>query len=104
MEAKHTATPWKLEYIGKTVRVVTDEPGADYGDDVAVLPNTEQCVVDAEFIVRACNAHDDLVKALKSLLGYADAMHRAQAHEEGREIDYETFPDARAALAKAGAA
>lgn len=101
MEAKHTAGPWKLEYIGKTVRVVTDEPGADYGDDVAVLPNTEQCTADAAFIVRACNAHDELVEAAKS----AEAIFARQ-----KWVDGSTDPEAaalrklRTALASAGAA
>lgn len=58
---------------------------------------------DLEFMCRASNAHEDLVKQLTSLLGYADAMHRADAHQEDRVIDYITFPEARAALAKAGA-
>ena len=111
----HTATPWDvgasktevLEYNGGKgpFRLIAQ---AWQGDQITGAGSTgisqDEAEANAAFIVRACNAHDDLVKALKNLLDYADGMHRAQAHEEGHDIDYETFPEARAALAKAGAA
>lgn len=56
---------------------------------------------DAVFIARACNAHDDLVRALFWALPYAERAHTA----EHGAADTETAASvlhARAALAKAG--
>lgn len=64
----HTALPWvavgQLVTAGDTLkapviaRCLKDDIGR-HG-----LPRSE-CVANAEFIVRACNAHDDLLAALK---------------------------------------
>ena len=51
--------------------------------------------------IQLAAAAPELLEALKSAVAYADAMHRAQAHIDGADVDYETFPEWRAAIAKA---
>ncbi|HYD58919.1 MAG TPA: hypothetical protein VEC35_01095 [Noviherbaspirillum sp.] len=58
--------------------------------------NGEFSKEDAEFIVRACNAHDDLVKALREYV----ERHEAECDPSGLP----EYDQARSALAKAGAA
>jgi len=71
METKHTPTPWKSNSMeiftdaGKSSKRIAFATGKAQGDDneLAELKAT------AAFIVRACNAHDELVAALERLLG-----------------------------------
>jgi hypothetical protein len=97
----HTATPWVANerYVG-----VPNHKSfiAECRDQNGIWSNQPMSLANAAFIVRACNAHDDLVKALQSALPYmkyprtaSDALVRA--HDAAIEA-------ARDALAKAGAA
>ena len=74
MTTQHTPTPWKVLQAGDpsgVPRVTSDKGG------VAVIcvnrymgekgPSAEESA-NAAFIVRACNAHDELVAALRELL------------------------------------
>lgn len=94
MEAKHTATPWKI--AGASGTAVYGATGnmvaAIYGDDPQCRAD-ERMIANAAFIVRACNAHDDLVKALQGLIRAGHSLN-ASSHE---------WNAAHAALAKAGA-
>ncbi len=67
-KAKHTAGPWvkSNESNGTFVR-------GDHGGLVASMEAGSQIMrdPDAEFIVRACNAHDDLLAAVKELIAAA---------------------------------
>jgi len=105
-QAKHTATPWKawgLEVVSGVVQTEDEAP-----HPVAYCDRSwphEICKANAAFIVRACNAHHDLVAALKE---YREAL--ALAGREGVEIpDKVAVPlvradcRARAAIAKAEA-
>ena len=79
METKHTPTPWKAEK-GRTVMHVT---GQHFG--VCQISTTgyrgdtpedkrmyaERAEANAAFIVRAVNAHDELVAALEDVRAYA---------------------------------
>ncbi|WP_288379803.1 hypothetical protein [uncultured Massilia sp.] len=70
---QHTKTPWRIGKPSQMGSVVADEPvpeikGSDaveyYGGHLiaeSIAPRN------AEFIVRACNAHDQLVEALRSV-------------------------------------
>lgn len=60
---------------------------------IARVPIGDQSA--AELIVRAVNAHDDLVAALRGVLAHARTTRERNAHAEGMAF---------AALAKAGAA
>lgn len=51
---------------------------------------------------RLVAAAPELLAALTSLLGWADAMHCTTEAMNGDAVEYETFPEARAAIAKAG--
>ncbi len=77
--SKHTETPWR-SYSGNgwhEIHIVTAPVGARH-HIVATLPSTyvthSQWQANAEFIVRACNTHQQLVDALKMAKGiFADA-------------------------------
>lgn len=62
---KHTATPWstcsedKMLIIDKKDQVIAD---CDMENFIDIAEGN------AAFIVRACNSHDDLIKALKELV------------------------------------
>lgn len=93
---QHTKTPWRVGAPSQMGSVVADEPvpeicGSDavdyYGGHLiaeSIAPRN------AEFIVRACNAHEMLIEALKDC-----ARHPRQAQRNNI---------VRKALAAAGAA
>lgn len=58
----HTATPWRINDEGA---LVSDAVGDFYGDPIVVFKPTKSddrpSAENKQFIVRACNAHDDLV-------------------------------------------
>lgn len=58
----HTATPWFLNGF--------DIAAADHknGHQVTICKISGNMDCNAAFIVRACNAHDDLVKALEDII------------------------------------
>lgn len=100
-KVKHTETPWYTaeaypNQVFAEDRHATALATCDYGshdrrgyDDVDVA--------NAELIVRACNAHDKLVAALKY------AKTRLELADEGR-FDKTTLPMINAALKAAGVA
>lgn len=116
METKNTPTPWGLHHGEKYSRVLmkpdsctddfiaevtSDMTGIEYEDDDA---NRK---ANAAFIVRACNAHDDVVAALSAIvsdyLGWAKKIST-----NGIKWDCDTpefipalYDQASAALAKA---
>lgn len=70
----HTATPWKLnaKYVRDEDCIYIESENADrsIGQTSAVATvfnDGDNAAANAAFIVRACNAHGDLVKALKSV-------------------------------------
>ena len=90
---KHTATPWTVFQAKASL------PAAVTVSGYAVATNVRR--VDAEFIVCACNAHDDLVAAAKLALALCDRLAKDDDCTEGQP---ETAHALRAALAKAEAA
>ncbi len=64
--AQRTAGAWKVvsgsPYKGGSVNIVNQQ-----GDYVALVGHKQNCDADAKFIVCACNAHDELVAALRSI-------------------------------------
>jgi hypothetical protein len=106
-EQKHTATPYEAQYI---------EIGGEKMEQLCII-SIKECrevaTIDriyngerdkdaekatAEFIVRACNAHDDLVRALQSVVENWTAQCERNGH-----LAPQWVKDARAALAKAQA-
>lgn len=102
MTAKHTPTPWSVST--KCPVAVENEDGAIILI-IAATGDIDQGQSDAAFIVRACNAHKDLVTALEDLADTAHALLNhipaasgalsVGAHELSEKIDA-----ARTALAK----
>src|SRR5688500_6954979 len=97
MEAKHTAGPWKQrgKYIYATG--TTDAYSGPVDGLIVVCEETEQkdadgrtwnasgdSLANAAFIVRACNAHDELVNVIHNLLNAPDGDSFAVAAEEAR--------------------
>lgn len=72
----HTPTPWAVEYVygGKATMVYARlyEVGRKSHSvgfaGVYKCPTKEEAIANANFIVRACNAHDALVKALAEMV------------------------------------
>ena len=69
MSAEHTPTPWYVAG-GKTIRYGVKGAGGDGWIGKANWQNGE---ANAEFIVRAVNAHDDLVSMLKEASLYVQS-------------------------------
>ena len=92
MNMKHTPTPWILVY-GDVIRNMDGERVADCDTtalDTRPRPPIEKDKANAAFIVRACNAHGDLVAALESILVWDDG-----------NLPGDILDDARAIVAKA---
>lgn len=102
--ATHTPTPWKVALRKDNRvpnRIVTETPvypGAVNPAEIARVVERNDCA----FIVRACNAHDELVAALKTLADLADASDGGNKIVHMLAIS-DGVKAARAALAKAGA-
>ncbi len=88
---QHTPTPYNLMEGRTLVHLETDQGNAaGAGIPICSFPIAKKA--EAMFVLRACNAHDDLVAALRA---YLDA---------DQTMSPEWQAQARAALAKAGAA
>ena len=61
---KHTSGPWAVRSLGGHQLRWIGQVG-DYLPHVECTSHGERSEQDAAFIVRACNAHEELVKALK---------------------------------------
>jgi len=78
---QHTKTPWRVGAPTQMGSVVADEPVPEIGGSDAVFYYGGHLIAEsiaprnAEFIVRACNAHDQLVSAARqALLECCDLM------------------------------
>jgi hypothetical protein len=107
MIARHTPTPWEHDGCG----LIYGMPPGD-GDEapfVADVISERECaafgiVTDAEranaaLIVRACNAHDGFVDALKQAL---EALNTAPRFRAGGKDSYRIASAIQAALKNAG--
>jgi len=71
---QHTKTPWRVGKPTQMGAVVADEPVPEIGGSDCVDYYGGHLIAEsiaprnAEFIVRACNAHEQLVTALKRLV------------------------------------
>ena len=93
--AKHTPIPWRIERQSNGLYAVCADLAKRHGGSTPFSLATDIRVANAEFIVRACNSHADLLEACKDLViaaeetGYAGlALARAKAaiaKAEGRE-------------------
>jgi hypothetical protein len=98
MNALHTPTPWFDDGRGA---IYVPDPDNDLGG--IVVANVK--AADATFIVRACNAHDDLVAAARKTLEWFDReSDHAVSFADRVQLCGDAETMLRAALAKAGAA
>lgn len=65
---QHTKTPWVVHEDGRSIEAL-NQPGNLPLITVCTFPNPpfDRDAANAAFIVRACNAHEELVEALESL-------------------------------------
>jgi len=94
MKTKHTPTPWHLSIDEDTNEVIPDIFDGESEDAIHIahcLSEAGNPTENAKFIVRAVNAHDELVAALEGLLDCT----------ESRPTNYNERVAAKAALAKA---
>jgi hypothetical protein len=87
----HTPTPWNTNSPDETLILGPDFQvvATTFQDEEDYQANHDNRYEDAQFIIKACNTHDELVEALKAV---------CRETTKGR-----VFRIAEAALAKAGA-
>ena len=83
MATKHTPTPWRRSTTnpfaintaeGGASRAIAEVSTGEWMPDVFVGAN--EAIANAEFIVRACNSHDELLAALSDV---CDGVERASS-------------------------
>lgn len=97
----HTKLPWKVEsgYLSNAENYIPLK--SPWREDA--WENSAEATLNAEFIARACNSHDDLVSALKKMLPVFRqlANYRAGIGERTDPELLGLFYSGEAALAKA---
>lgn len=107
MAASHTPTPWEIDpdddavvqncdggMMIATVSQPDDFPCRDEDEDESL---EEECKANAAFIVRVCNAHDDLVQVLWAA---RDALRSYQYGNSATDLAKGIADACDAALAK----
>jgi hypothetical protein len=81
-KTEHTPTPWDRKNTGTP----TGNPGhllfAGTRKIARLVELDEENYANAEFIIRACNAHDDLLTALRQTAQQLRDLHAAIANED----------------------
>lgn len=104
-QTNHTPTPWSLD----GVEWIDTEAGgyrfrrlSSWDQTIALVQvdeDDEEQQANAEFIVRACNSHQDLMEALRSIADASDGTEIGTS--ELRALKNRMGDIARAAIAKA---
>lgn len=98
MTAKHHPTPWKTRHTKRSIRIFETKTSFEVCSiELHQFTDNAMKEASAEFIVRAVNCHDDLVKVLNDLLGEVIAA-RIAAGLGPKSLNISA---AKAALAKA---
>ena len=93
----HTPIPWKIaEYINNG-RAIRRDTHAKNDNDQRLIVHVKSGNYDANarFIVRACNAHYDLIEALGYCIGFLTGEHSTTEADKAEVLEY-----AYAAIAK----
>jgi hypothetical protein len=90
----HTPTPWQVE--GSIYEHMAAGIRGGSNRAIAQVWKGPRGHANAEFIVRACNAHDDLVAALKAIVDHNEASYSSEF-----ELFATHVREAKKALAKA---
>ncbi len=97
MNTKHAPTPWTA-YKSTTRFHLEDKEGTVLAINGGMIPTD----ADAAFIVRACNAHDELVDATDKLAEFLAGVLKQDGFQHDKAMLALTLIDrADAALAKA---
>ena len=108
MDLKHTPTPWKLDpHLFGQIESQDETKLIARAGRVEPVTDLDQCerAANAEFIVRACNSHDQLVAALwHAEAALSSCYDMTQWPADGTTDQDKALSDVRAALAAAGAA
>jgi len=83
MKHSHTATPWVYPTGSVTVRT---KVGSIHLCNMSNGVPLKEQEANAEFIVRAVNAHDELVKAIKDLLYLFDIGNMEDEPDEPEQV------------------
>jgi hypothetical protein len=62
---QHTQGPWRVFTAFVDAEIVTDRPTANETESIVQFKGQRNALANARFIVRACNAHDDMLEALE---------------------------------------
>lgn len=96
-EAKHTKTPWAFmdnETFSGEIR------SCEGFELIAVMPPADDRTADFQFIINACNVHDELLEAMKELMCW-EGLGTAQEQGCKCETLGEALELCRAIIAKA---
>jgi len=80
---KHTPTPWKINALFN-IAGANDRPVGTTGSN-GLEGWYEENIDNAKFIVKAVNCHDDLVEAIKEIVGfcYPNGLFRGESNMAG---------------------
>lgn len=81
----HTPGPWAHNTVTNTVYVKGRIIAKVKDPDIKHM--TEEDIVNATFIVRACNAHEELLEALRGLLKEEEGQHSVGCKESAPGYD-----------------
>lgn len=73
-ETKHTPAPWNLGKVKKSHALFIEAPSRDICQMVGPVDKRREA--NAEFIVRACNAHEELVNICEDMANALEEVHR----------------------------
>lgn len=101
---KHTPTPWKAAKSPCIYKGRENEWEIHWSDDGECIAEVVHGEDDAAFIVRACNAHDELVALIAQVQPHAAEYAKAAAYkgDTNSSLAWQTWDrKAKAALSKA---
>lgn len=103
MTTQHTPTPWhrNIPPIKKYPTIFSGRNAHVFGFIPSRGMSAEQAEADADFMLRAVNAHDDLVAALASMISLVHSMLPKHQQSDSSLDNIPQVIAARAALAKA---
>ena len=73
---EHTTTPWEVftRFNGGTKELMIVDAVEGESDLIATLSTNLRAEGDAAFIIKACNAHDELLSTLKTTLAVLEGV------------------------------
>jgi len=99
MSTEHTPLPWHVVTIDGSIGSVEASDGSAVAQaqmrGTLRCPDNDERRANAEFIVRACNSHGDLLEALEMLMPLEPSRYESDSYDRGM------WENARAAIAKA---